>query len=81
MGVPGSALGSARVSRALSSLFLVGAAAIRISDTGSTRRNRSRAYLPGLLLYSPESVDYFGTALLEFAMMNCGQTRGEQCAG
>jgi len=42
---------------------------------------RARAYLPALLSQSPESVDYFGAALLEFAMMNCGQTREEQCTG
>jgi hypothetical protein len=36
--------------------------------------------LPALLSYSPKSVDDFGTALLEFAMMNCGQTREERSA-
>jgi hypothetical protein len=36
--------------------------------------------LPALLSYSPESVDYFGTALLEFVTMNRGQTREERSA-
>ncbi len=81
MDGPGSVLGSARLSRALPNRIPVGAIAIQISDTAPPGANRVRADLSALLSYSPESIDYFGAALLELAMMNCGQTREEQRAG
>jgi hypothetical protein len=81
MGVPGSALGSARVSRSLPSRIPSWAQLLYEFLIQLHQAQSSPCLLAGLLLYSPESVDYFGTALLEFAMMNCGQTREEQCAG
>ena len=46
-----------------------------------TRKPTRETPVPTLFSYSPESVDYFGAALLEFAKMNRGQARQEQGAG
>ena len=47
----------------------------------ATSRKRTReTRVPTLFSYSPEGVDYFGAALLEFAKMNRGQARKEQGA-